>query len=103
MPEPLLHNALPAIALAGPTASGKTAGALALAGAFGGVTGALILAVVGDVIPEHRRGAAMGMVMSAFSLANICGVPLGLILASHFNWHVPFFVLAGLSVPSPPS
>ncbi len=72
--------------------------ARALAGAFGGVTGALILAVVGDVIPEHRRGAAMGMVMSAFSLANICGVPLGLVLASSFNWHVPFFVLAGLSV-----
>jgi predicted MFS family arabinose efflux permease len=72
--------------------------ARALAGAFGGVTGALILTVVGDVIPEHRRGAAMGMVMSAFSLANICGVPLGLVLASSFNWHVPFFALAGLSL-----
>src|SRR6266404_1935082 len=72
--------------------------ARALAGAFGGVTGALILAIVGDVVPEHRRGAAMGMVMSAFSIANICGVPLGLMLASGFNWHVPFFALAGLSV-----
>jgi predicted MFS family arabinose efflux permease len=72
--------------------------ARALAGAFGGVTGALLLAIVGDVIPEHRRGTAMGMVMSAFSLANICGVPLGLVLASNFNWHVPFFALAGLSL-----
>jgi len=72
--------------------------ARALAGAFGGVTGALILAIVGDVIPEHRRGAAMGLVMSAFSIANICGVPLGLVLASSFNWHVPFFALAVLSV-----
>src|SRR6185436_16897149 len=71
--------------------------ARALAGAFGGVTGALILAIVGDVVPELRRGAAMGLVMSAFSIANICGVPLGLVLASHFNWHVPFFALAGLS------
>jgi predicted MFS family arabinose efflux permease len=71
--------------------------ARALAGAFGGVTGALILAIVGDVVPEFRRGAAMGLVMSAFSIANICGVPLGLVLASHFNWHVPFFALAGLS------
>src|SRR6267378_4459033 len=71
--------------------------ARALAGAFGGVTGALILAIVGDVVPEHRRGAAMGLVMSAFSIANICGVPLGLMLASSFNWHVPFFALAGLS------
>jgi predicted MFS family arabinose efflux permease len=71
--------------------------ARALAGAFGGVTGALILAIVGDVVPEERRGAAMGMVMSAFSLASIGGVPCGLYLASAFNWHVPFFALAGLS------
>ncbi len=71
--------------------------ARALAGAFGGVTGALILAIVGDIIPEHRRGAAVGLVMSAFSVANIAGVPLGLVLAALFNWHVPFFALAGLS------
>jgi predicted MFS family arabinose efflux permease len=72
--------------------------ARAIAGAFGGVSGALILAIVGDVIPEARRGAAMGIVMSAFSVASICGVPLGLLLASHLNWHVPFYALAGLSV-----
>src|SRR5207247_7883616 len=68
-----------------------------VAGAFGGVGGALILAIVGDVIPEERRGAAMGLVMSSFSVASICGVPLGLFLASHLDWHVPFFALAGLS------
>lgn len=67
------------------------------AGAFGGVAGALILAIVGDVVPEGRRGAAMGFVMSSFSVASICGVPLGLFLASSLNWHVPFFVLAALS------
>lgn len=69
-----------------------------VAGAFGGVSGALILAIIGDVIPEARRGAAMGMVMSAFSVASIVGVPLGLVLASHLNWHVPFYGLAGLGV-----
>src|SRR6266481_3615741 len=52
--------------------------ARAVAGAFGGVVGALILAIVGDVIPEARRGAAMGLVMSSFSVASICGVPIGL-------------------------
>jgi predicted MFS family arabinose efflux permease len=72
--------------------------ARAVAGAFGGVVGALILAIVGDVIPEARRGAAMGLVMSSFSVASICGVPIGLMLASSINWHVPFFVLAGLSL-----
>lgn len=67
-----------------------------VAGAFGGVSGALILAIIGDVIPEKRRGAAMGLVMSAFSVASIAGVPLGLVLASSLNWHVPFYGLAGL-------
>jgi predicted MFS family arabinose efflux permease len=73
--------------------------ARAIAGMFGGVTGAVILAIVGDVIPEHRRGAAMGLVMSAFSVASIVGVPLGLVLASSFNWHVPFYAIAGISMP----
>jgi predicted MFS family arabinose efflux permease len=72
--------------------------ARAVAGAFGGVVGALILAIVGDVIPEQRRGAAMGMVMSSFSVAMICGVPFGLWLASRISWHVPFFLIAGLSI-----
>jgi predicted MFS family arabinose efflux permease len=73
--------------------------ARAIAGAFGGVTGAVILAIVGDVIPEHRRGAAMGLVGSAFSVASIFGVPLGLVLATGFSWHVPFYVIAGISAP----
>jgi predicted MFS family arabinose efflux permease len=72
--------------------------ARALAGAFGGVTGALILAIVGDAVPEERRGAAMGMVMSAFSLAMIGGVPCGLYMAQLSSWHAPFYALAGLSL-----
>jgi len=68
-----------------------------VAGAFGGVAGALILAIIGDVVPEERRGAAMGLVMSSFSVASICGVPIGLVLASTLSWHLPFFVLAILS------
>lgn len=68
-----------------------------VAGAFGGVTMGLIMAVIGDVIPEERRGRAMGMVMSSFSVASICGVPTGLYLANQIDWHVPFYALAGLS------
>ena len=73
--------------------------ARAVAGAVGGVTGALVLSIVGDVIPEERRGAAMGMVMSSFSVASIVGLPLGLWLAAKFSWHVPFFIIAAGCVP----
>jgi len=68
-----------------------------LAGAFGGVSNAVILAIIGDVIPESRRGRAMGIVMSSFSVASVLGVPIGLYLANTFSWHAPFFMLAAVS------
>lgn len=69
------------------------------AGAFGGVAGALVVAMIGDVIPPARRGRAMGLVMSAFPLASIAGVPLGLYLAGRFDWSAPFYLLAFLAIP----
>lgn len=68
-----------------------------LAGGFGGVTSAVILAVIGDAIPPQRRGQAMGTLFSSFSLASIAGVPAGLFLANHLGWHAPFYLLAALS------
>jgi predicted MFS family arabinose efflux permease len=62
-------------------------------GAFGGVLGAGVLAIVGDAFPEERRGTAMGVVMSAFSVASILGVPAGLMLADGLGWRAPFIVL----------
>ncbi|RYD81605.1 MAG: MFS transporter, partial [Sphingobacteriales bacterium] len=66
-------------------------------GMFGGVLGALVLAVVGDAIPFERRGAAMGTVMAAFSLASIFGVPFGLFLATSLGWHAPFLFLVAIA------
>ena len=67
------------------------------AGIFGGVLSALSQTIVGDVIPFERRGRAMGIVMTAFSVASVAGVPAGLFLAAHFGWHAPFFAIAALS------
>ncbi|MGY6521406.1 MAG: MFS transporter [Mongoliitalea sp.] len=69
-----------------------------VSGLFGGLTSALILAIIGDVVPDERRGRAMGLVMAAFSVASVFGVPFGLFIASLTNWHAPFFFLAGLSL-----
>jgi predicted MFS family arabinose efflux permease len=72
--------------------------ARAVAGGFGGVAGATLLAVIGDAFPYERRGTAMGVIMSSFSVALIVGVPLGLFLANALGWRAPFSVLGGLSV-----
>jgi predicted MFS family arabinose efflux permease len=70
--------------------------ARSLTGAFGGVLGALILSVVADVVPDERRGQGMGIVMAAFSVASVAGVPFGYFLAEKFSWHAPFLLLAGM-------
>ncbi|NPT47833.1 MFS transporter [Paraburkholderia sp. 1N] len=72
--------------------------ARAFAGISGGVLGSVIMAIVGDVIPVQRRGAATGTIMTAFSLAAIAGVPAGVMLGAHFNWAAPFYLLVGLSL-----
>ena len=71
--------------------------ARSLAGAFGGIIGAVVMAIVGDAFPEARRGAATGVIMSSFSIASIAGVPFGLYLAHLLSWQTPFFMLAALS------
>ncbi len=68
-----------------------------LAGAFGGVLGAMVQTMVGDLIPFERRGRASGTIMSAFSLSTIAGVPLSLYLANHFGWRFPFMFIAVLA------
>lgn len=71
--------------------------ARALTGAFGGILGATVLAIVGDVVPFERRGRAIGLLMTAFSAASIAGVPTGIYLAAKFGVGMPFFAVAAMS------
>jgi predicted MFS family arabinose efflux permease len=68
-----------------------------VSGAFGGVAGAAVYSIIGDVIPEHRRGTAMGIVMTAFPVSAVAGVPLGLALANWFDWRAPFVFIGVIS------
>ncbi|MEO8037880.1 MAG: MFS transporter [Betaproteobacteria bacterium] len=72
--------------------------ARAAAGVFGGIAGAVVYAIIGDLIPEARRGAATGVLSSAFSLAAIAGVPIGLFLANRYTWRAPFAFLTVASL-----
>jgi Arabinose efflux permease len=69
------------------------------AGVCGGLAGAVVVALVADTVPPERRGRGMAFVMSAFPLASVAGVPLGIALSNRLGWHAPFFLLAGLGIP----
>lgn len=67
-----------------------------LAGAFGGVMGAMVQTLIGDAIPYARRAKASGLVATAFSISTVAGVPFSLWLATILNWRAPFIVIAVL-------
>ncbi len=69
-------------------------GTRALAGLFGGVINAVILSIVGDMIPFERRGTAMGIVSAGFSAAASVGVPIGMYFGTAYSWKFPFFAIA---------
>ena len=68
-------------------------------GAFGGLLGATVLSIVGDLTPIDKRSETMGTVMAAFSAASVFGVPFGLFLADRFGWQAPFFFLGIVGLP----
>lgn len=69
-----------------------------LAGAFGGLIAAQVLAIVADSFPYEKRGVAMGSLMAAFSVASVAGVPFGLYIATVFTWHAPFIIVGSLGI-----
>jgi MFS transporter, DHA1 family, inner membrane transport protein len=71
-----------------------------VAGLFGGIIGAQVLAIIADIFPYERRGKAMASVSVSFAIASILGVPFSLYLANLFkeDWHVPFLFVAGFGL-----
>jgi predicted MFS family arabinose efflux permease len=66
-------------------------------GLFGGVIGSVVLAIITDLFPLHLRGRVMGFVQTAFAASQVLGIPAGLFLANHWNWHICFAAIVGLS------
>jgi predicted MFS family arabinose efflux permease len=67
-------------------------------GLFGGVVGAASFAIVADVFPLAMRGRVMGFIMTAFGASQVLGIPVGLSLATRFDWHAPFLMIAGVGL-----
>jgi predicted MFS family arabinose efflux permease len=67
-------------------------------GIFGGVIGSVSYAIISDLFPLNLRGRVMGFVQMAFSASQVLGIPLGLLLATEFNWHAPFWMIVLFSI-----
>jgi predicted MFS family arabinose efflux permease len=76
---------------------GSLLAARILTGIFGGVIGSVSMAIITDAFPLNVRGRVMGFVQMAFAVSQVAGIPLGLFLATKFNWHAPFLLIVGLS------
>lgn len=68
-----------------------------LAGVFGGLAAVAIMTVIGDVFPSEKRGRATGAITSAFAVASIAGLPMGLLLAEWWGRGAPFIALGIIS------
>jgi len=69
-----------------------------ITGIFGGVISAVGMAIITDVFAPEKRGRVMGYVQMSFAASQVLGIPIGLVLANHWNWHAPFLMIAGIGV-----
>jgi predicted MFS family arabinose efflux permease len=67
-------------------------------GIFGGVMGSISFAIVTDLFKLEVRGRVMGYLQMAFASSQVLGLPLGFYLATIWGWHVPFFLIVGVSL-----
>jgi predicted MFS family arabinose efflux permease len=67
-------------------------------GIFGGVISSISFAIVADIFKMETRGRVMGFVQMAFAVSQVLGLPIGLILANQFDWHAPFWMIAGFGI-----
>ncbi|MFZ6755630.1 MFS transporter [Undibacterium sp. Ji50W] len=66
-------------------------------GLFGGVIGAIVMAITTDLFPFSMRGRVMGVLQTAFAGSQILGLPIGLYLSAHLGWHAPFMMIVGMA------
>src|SRR5438477_3341583 len=67
-------------------------------GIFGGVIGSVSFAIISGLFKMEVRGRVMGFVQMAFAASQVLGLPIGLVLANHFGWHAPFWMIGGFGI-----
>lgn len=69
-----------------------------ITGLFGGISLGVAMAVLLDSTPEEARGKLIAIVISAFPMVSIVGLPLMLWITNVFSWHIAFYILGTLCI-----
>jgi len=67
-----------------------------ITGLFGGVIGAISMAIITDLFAVDQRGRVLGFVQMAFAASQVLGIPVGLQLANMWGWHSTFLMIVVL-------
>jgi predicted MFS family arabinose efflux permease len=67
-------------------------------GLFGGVIGAISMAIMADLFPIQQRGRVMGFVQMSFAASQVLGIPIGLYIANSWGWHAAFLMIVLLAI-----
>ncbi len=68
-----------------------------LVGCCAAVFGPLAYTIGATLAPPEKRGQALALVASGFTLSTVLGLPLGTWIGEHFGWRLSFSLVAGLS------
>ncbi|MDR2145271.1 MAG: MFS transporter [Tannerella sp.] len=67
-------------------------------GIFGGVISSISMSIVADTFPLNHRGRVMGYVQMAFTVSQIAGIPLGLLIANRWGWNANFLAITAIGI-----
>ncbi|MGG9971571.1 MFS transporter [Ferruginibacter sp. SUN002] len=69
-----------------------------ITGLFGGVIGAISMAIVADIFAMNQRGRVMGFIQMSFAASQVLGIPIGLYFSNIWGWHAPFLMIVILGL-----
>nr|WP_321163978.1 MFS transporter [Microbacterium sp. Leaf159] len=56
------------------------------------------ISILRDVLPRHRLGSGIALVSATLGVGGALGLPVSALVAENYDWHVLFWVAAGIAV-----
>lgn len=69
-----------------------------LLAAFASLVTVKLMAIGAKIVSPEKKAKVVANIYVGFSAANILGVPLGTLLAAHFSWKVPFYMIGVIAI-----